>query len=242
MALRERDAHEDRRRRDLHAAWEEKVYQPIATQAHEHLNPPNRQAEQKLVGSKSVSFTLPDEKFKLKLIVDGDPLRKPLVETNMENAFHNAAGHVLGHAHSAPEFHVRRRPGHVLPHARSKPTFEPQNWTQVKLQGTLFGHFAQVCEHGPGFRRCRRGGTDMHAPDEGDGVPAVGKRTTRATGHNDLGILKGWTAAQGESSNFKASHGASCGAPAQDHYMYESGSHITDIEFPLGKKMFPEYH
>merc|ERR1719263_439633 len=132
--------------------------------------------------------------------------------------------------------------GHVIPGARSRPTLEPSLWSQEHLQGTLFGHFAQIAEQGAEFKRSRRGGTDIHIPDENDGVEAVGKRNTRAFGRNDLGILKGDTAAQGESSTKKTAWGAASGAPTQDHYTYETGTRVTDIEFPLGKRMFPEFH
>merc|ERR1719506_2039645 len=58
MALRERQDHEDKRRRELHANWDEQVYQPIAQQAYDHMNPPNRAIKQMLHGSKSVGFVL----------------------------------------------------------------------------------------------------------------------------------------------------------------------------------------
>jgi len=239
MALRERQAHEDKRKRELHAAWDEQVYQPIATQAYEHMNPPNRAVKQMLHGSKSVDFILPGDKKKLMANVDGDPNRKPVIEMAKENAFHQAASAVLGQSQSAPDLHMMA--GRVVPRARSRPSLEPTHWHQVALQGTMFGHFAQIAEHGAGFKRSLRGGTNVHIPDESDGVPAVGKRNTRAFGINDLGILKGDTAARGESSTHKQEWGAASGAPIQDHYTYETGTRVTDIEFPLGKRMFPEF-
>lgn len=240
MALRERQDHEDKRRRELHTNWDEQVYQPIALQAYEHMNPPNRAIKQMLHGSKSVGFILPETKKTLIANVDGDPNRKPVIEMAKENAFHQAASAVLGKSSSAPDMHMLA--GHVVPRARSRPTMEPSLWSQERLQGTMFGHFAQIAEQGFDFKRSRRGGTDVHIPDESDGVDAVGKRNTRAFGRNDLGILKGDTAAQGQSSNHKQTWGPSHGAPTQDHFTYETGTHVTDIEFPLGKRMFPEFH
>jgi hypothetical protein len=240
MALRERQDHEDKRKRELHANWDEQVYQPIAMQAYEHMNPPNRVIKQMLHGSKSVNFTLPDAKKTLVANVDGDPNRKPVIEMAKENAFHQAASAVLGQSRSAPALGMME--GRVVPRARSRPTMEPSLWSQEHLQGTLFGHFAQIAEHGVGFKRSRRGGTDIHIPDESDGVDAVGKRNSRANGRNDLGILKGDTAAAGESSAFKMEWGAASGAPTQDHYTYETGVRVTDIEFPLGKRMFAAFH
>jgi hypothetical protein len=240
MALRERQAHEDKRRRELHEHWDEHVYAPLAHQVYQHMNPPSRKVKQMMRGSKSVDFEWPDQKKTIYVHVDGDPNRKPVIEMAKENAFHLAASSVLGKSSSAPDLHVAA--GRVVPNARSRPTLEPATWHQTILQGTMFGHFAQVAEQGAGFKRARRGGTDVHVPDESDGVPAVGKRNTRAFGPNDTGILKGNTAAQGESSQHKTLWGAGCGGPAQDHYTYETGSRVTDIEFPLGKKMFPHFH
>lgn len=245
MALRERQAHEDKRRRELHSHWDEQVYQPLAQQAYDHLNPPSRAVKQMLNGSKGVDFDAnvdgdPTFKKQLRANVDGDPNRKPVIEMAKENAFHQAASAVLGKSASAPCLHTMA--GHVVPRARSRPTMEPELWTQVRLQGTLFGHFAQVAEQGADFKRSRRGGSHVHVPDESDGVDAVGKRNTRAFGRHDLGILKGDTATRGESAAHKQTWGAASGAPAQDHFTYETGTRVTDIEFPLGKKMFPTFH
>jgi len=238
MALRERQDHEDKRRRELHENWDAQVYQPLALQAYEHMNPPSRLMKQMVTGSKNVGFMLPDSKKTLVANVDGDPNRKPVLEMAKENAFHQAASAVLGKSYSAPLLMC----GHVLPRARSRPTLEPELYSQGKLQGTMFGHFAQIAEQGANFKRSRRGGTDIHIPDEADGVEAVGKRKTRSFGRHDLGILKGDTAAQGETASFKSSWGAASGAPAQDHFTYDQGMRVTDIEFPLGKRMFAEFH
>jgi hypothetical protein len=240
MALRERQDHEDKRRRELHDNWTEQVYQPIALQAYDHMNPPNRAIKQTLHGSKSVGFLLPTDKKTLVANVDGDPNRKPVIEMAKENAFHVVASAVLGHARSMNDLH--HMTGKAVPPARSRPTLEPSLWNQAKLQGTLFGHFAQIAEQGANFKRSRRGGTNIHIPDESDMVEAVGKRSTRTFGRNDPGILKGDTAAQGESSTFKTAWGSASGAPTQDHFTYETGTRVTDIEFPLGKKMFAEFH
>lgn len=240
MALRERQDHEDKRRRELHQNWDEQVFKPIAMQAYEHMNPPNRNVKQMLHGSKSVGFVLPGSKKTLVANVDGDPNRKPVIELAKENAFHQAANAVLGKSSSAPSLQVMA--GQVVPRARSRPTMEPELWSQGRLQGTLHGHFAQIAEQGAGFKRSKRGGTDVHVHDESDGVEAVGKRKTRSFGRNDLGILKGDTATQGECFVFRTHWGAAQGAPGQDHFTYEQGVRVTDIEFPLGKRMFSEFH
>lgn len=83
--------------------------------------------------------------------------------------------------------------------------------------------------------RARRGGCGVHLPDESDGHWVAGTRRSRV-GHRDMGILKGNVGSRGESSEFKTQQGASCGAPAQDHYSYEKSKEVTDMEFPPGKK------
>lgn len=241
VALLEREAHDNWRKQELYKDWDAKVFKPIAAQCHEHMNPANRAQQQASSGTKSVNFTLPDANAtrRLRAPVDGCPVRKPLVETARENAFHQAASQVLGHSQSAPDLRSNVTEGSVVPRARSRPTLEPEIWGHVKLQGTCCGHLAQISEQGANFKKGRRGGGGVHIPDESDGVPAVGKRTSRLNGHGDLGILQGNTASQGESARYKMSHGASCAAPSQDHYAFETGDRVTAMEFPLGKRMFP---
>eukprot|EP00927_Polykrikos_kofoidii_P019218 TRINITY_DN18967_c0_g1_i1.p1 TRINITY_DN18967_c0_g1~~TRINITY_DN18967_c0_g1_i1.p1 ORF type:complete len:454 (-),score=90.20 TRINITY_DN18967_c0_g1_i1:215-1576(-) len=262
IALRERETHEEQRRRELHAAWENKVHAPLANQAHERMNPPNRALQQKLMGSRSVEIRSPEEeyaKFALVENVADNPARKPVVDLAKENAFHQAATSVLRGSQSAPDLRkypcppevVAPWPGvmeggfapmrsSVVPRAVSRPVLEPMSWGQKDIQGTMFGHFAQAAEYGPGFRRGVRGGKDVHIPNSrDDGVLVAGSRKSRITGGGDVGILTGDTAASGESFAYKRDHGSGSGAPMQDHYTYETGTKVTDLEFPLGKRMFP---
>lgn len=95
-------------------------------------------------------------------------------------------------------------------------------------------------ENGPEFRRCRRGGTDAHIPDPSDGVLAAGTLKSKVHGLGDVGILRGTHNVQGEASLHKNLLGRSCGAPNQDHYAYETGAYVTDLEFPTRMKVFPE--
>jgi hypothetical protein len=333
MALREREAHEDQRRRELHAEWEENVHRPLADQAHDYMNPRNRHMEQGLMGSKSVDFQMPNQKFNMIANVRSDPARKPLVALAREEKFHRLANAVLCGSASAPSL-LQGTPGppHALApwpsfaavstpsrvinftpeklglkadwntgvvsyvheglqaHAKgvkpgwtiqaidghpyavhlldsrisgssaykvtfaetqaqsmvqkssTRPVFEPTGWGQREIQGSMFGHFAQVCEHGPGFKRSVRSGTDAHRPDVSDGVLVAGSRRSRVHGMGDIGTLRGDLASLGESAQHKTMVGSSCGAPGQDHYAFETGSRVTDLEFPLGKKMFKEFH
>ena len=87
----------------------------------------------------------------------------------------------------------------------------------------------------------------QHTHDAGrDGVATAGKRTVRvgprAVAHSDPGLLDGHDrGSRGEAAQHWTRQGASSGAPAQDHYTYEVGARVTDMEFPLGKKLFPTW-
>lgn len=257
MDLRERSEREEARRRELYKDWDENIFQPMAAQAHRRLNPPDRRFEQALSGTRSVTWSLPgDEEIRLIHKVRDCPVRRPMVEHAKENAFHLAAEKVLGRSQSAPILRGGAASGgldlpsrtsgvlgytedEIIPKARSKETLDPTVWSQTRIQDTLYGHFAQKSEQGKGFKACIRQGPNMHLPDESDGVPVAGVRFSRATGYNDKGILVGERAARGESSVCKTFHGRSSAAPAQDHFTFETGRRVTDLEFPLGRRPPP---
>lgn len=241
LDLRDREEREAMRRQARHDEWNEKVYHPMASQAFDYLNPPDRAALQKQVGYKRVSWNMPGRKFKLSANVHEDPNRRPIVDNARESSFHQTAGLMLGQSQSAPNIHTVAATSHgsFLPRALSRPVLEPTNWSHVALQGTLYGMAAQVAEHGPGFTRTKRGGPDVHLPDETDGVPVAGTRLHRAEGYCHKGILHGDVATSGESSGLRMEHGAGWGAPAQDHFLFETGHNVTNLEFPLGKRAFP---
>jgi len=248
--IRHLERHQEERRRELYMHFDENVNMPLATQVFNHLNPPDRALHQRLMNSKTVSWQLPSDQFHLVANVDKDPVRRPVIENARENAFHQAATSLLGRSNSSPDIFQRSmmidrhsgQPGGVVPRALSRPVLEPMEWTPVKLQGTPYGRFSQICEHGPGFPRTVRGGTDKFLPDESDGITTAGVRASRLHGFGDKGILKGDLCTSGEAAAYRSWEGASSGAPAQDHYTYEKGDRITDLEFPLGKKIFPEFH
>lgn len=235
------------RRWDLYSQWDENVAHRLAKQAFESLNPADRSAQQKLSGSRHISWKLPNEKPLLKLDVTKDPIRRPLLEAEYEKAFDEVAQAVLGCPRNPTTILKRsvfmdgtRRSGGAR--ALSRPVLEPTDWGQQQLQGTLFGRFAQACEEGPDFVRARKGGPNVFIPDESDGNLVAGTRTSREFGHHDMGILKGNKCSRGECSEYKTHEGVSSGTPAQDHFTFQNTKEITDLEFPLGKKVFPEFH
>ena len=82
------------------------------------------------------------------------------------------------------------------------------------------------------------GGPNRHIPDETDSA-AAGTRVSRARGFGDKGVLRD-EVAMGETRDFRDGSGAGSAAPAQDHFGFQSGKAIVDLEFPPGKKTFPE--
>lgn len=246
--VRQHELHEEQRRRDLHANWGEKVYQPLETQILDHMNPPHRALEQSLSGSKSVGFQIPGQSFKLQVHREDDPTCREMADHAWEDAFDREATAVLSGFSTWDLRAAGADPNRGLspPAARSKPVLDPTMWGQQKLQGTLFGRFAQVVEEGPNVRMGKRGAPDISAPCESDGVACAGKRSIRAgphvVQHHDTGMLRRDGAAwNGESFLNRSSYGASSGAPVQDHYTYETGGRVTDVEFPLGKRMYPSF-
>jgi len=249
LALRERNERLDNQVRQLHAEMEEKIFDPMERQCGTYLNPPDRHAEIEQSGSKKVDFKIPGQTFRLSYNALQDPARRPLVEAAKENAFHVAAEQFLRKSQSAPGLHGLLKQGApapnrngIVPQSLSRPSLEPENWHQVALQGTLFGHNAQVSEQGHGFKRARRGGSNVHVPDESDGVIPAGTRKSRTLGINDKGILHAARAAGGETTDYRTDVGHSSSAPAQDHYTFEVGQHAAALEFPLGKRLFPDFY
>lgn len=246
-ALREGMTRERHRRRELHEAWDSKVHQPLANQAHDHLNPPNRRKQQLIAGTKSVALCVsPDkQKPKLKANILEDPARKPVIDFCLERAFHTDAEAVLRGSQSAPDLHPGQRTigaSPLLQRAMGRPTLEPTAWGQVTIEGTMLGHVAKVGGPGSEMKRSKKGGANVHVPDENDGILVAGTRVSRERGNRDLGILRGDYAARGEASQHKTDCGRSSGAPLQDHYGFHGGREVSDLEFPAGKRMFPEFH
>jgi len=244
--LRDRSEYEEQRRRGLHEEWQNNVHWPLNEQADRHLNPPNRALEQQRSGIKSVGWNLPEDEFKIKVMPHQDPNRRLLADHARDNAFHQTAEQLLvskqncmpqkmlARSQSAPQLQAGQ--SSVIPRARSREVLDPTVWSQHRIQGTLYGFWAQTAEHGEGFRRAIRGGADAHIPDETDGVMVAGSRMSRTHGYHDKGILKGERASRGEAAEHKQHHGSSSGVPAQDHFNFERGTYITDLEFPKGKR------
>lgn len=246
--IMERDQEKACRRRQLHDVWLDQVYQPLQDQAHRHLNPTNRRLSQRLRGSKSVDFLLPEpEPFKLR-VPSRDPTKEAVRGRAREMAFHQAACAVLGTSRSAPELGALmcRSPASRSPPRRCvqgmRPTVDMALTGQAHVEaaiGLLRGHERTAYDPGDASRMLR-GGAGAHLPDEGDGVPCAGKR--RLPGGRDgagMGILAGGRAANGESSLLKTASGTSCGAPAQDHFEVDRSSRTLEAEFPKGKRCFP---
>jgi len=247
MTLQRHEIRDKERRCDLHAKWEENVYEPLESQIVNHMNPPDRALQQTLAGSKSVGMLIPGESFKLQTHLEDDPTWREISDNTWEETFDREASAVLYGLNTTLNATLRDSSRGMHPAAaKSRPVLDPTKWDQLKFQGTLYGRFAQVVEEGPNARMGKRGGPDIFAPSESDGVPTAGKISVRAgprlTRHHDVGMLRrDGVAWSGEASLRKTWHGASSAAPVQDHYTYETGAPVTDVEFPLGKRKVPHF-
>jgi hypothetical protein len=221
----------------LHRKWSENVYSKIQKQLHRHINANVIRA----VEPKHVAFTEPDQQASCTLRLDDDPLKQELRAQDEEDNVKRQL-HALARSKSVDVRLAAEDTGNFPARARSRPVLEPTDWGQNRLQATGCGHMAQVAETGgASFRTLRRFGHNVFVPDESDNIPACGKRRTRWA-WNDAGILKGDQAHRGQADGFKTPEGQSCGAPMQDHFLFETGTRVTDNEFPLGKKMYPHLH
>lgn len=248
--------HQEKRRRELFNSWDNQVFQPMASQMFEHMNPPDRQKIQQLTGVKSVSFALPGETFRTHSNVRKDPVRQSLVAAARENSFHQAATALL---ELPPEFRIAGRPrcmqrsaslptmsqggnvnGPLIPAARQREMFHPTLWGQLEHSATLVGSLAQAAEQP--FHRALRTGADVFLPDESDGVPAAGTKISRVSGYNDKGVLRGQIGRLGETSEIRTADGGLSCAPGQDHYHFPLAPDSAALEFPLGKRIFPQFH
>lgn len=248
MELRKFDADQQSKIYEHYLEWDEKIFKPAAGRCYHQMNH-HRPTQQLRSGRKSVGFTLPQEPFRMHVDMSQDPCKKHLLQDAQEKAFHKAAESLLGRSKSAPDFsagvdglHERGGTVAIIPRALSRPVLEPNNWSQVEIQGSGFGRFAQNCEAGKDAVRFRKGGPNafVGSVNERDGVMVAGTKHSRTLGYGDIGVLRDDVALRGESFDYNNGIGASSGAPAQDHFTYEKGTAITDLEFPLGKRVFPE--
>lgn len=248
MELQEFDANEVNRRMGLLHEWEQQCWTPIAQQAFHKMNPPTYSKQFK--GSRKVAFQLPNDVFRFKVDSKKDPTLRCLLQHAEEEAFDKYVTATLGRSQSVPAhkqvlrlMQAQETPAvGFLPRAVTRPVLEPELWSSTQIEGTMFGRFATATAWGAEGRRLRRGGADVFIPDESDGVPPAGTRMSRTLGPYDKGILQGDCGFLGESSAFKTRSGAGPVAPCQDHFDFDVSQEATNLEFPQGKKLFPEFH
>lgn len=231
-----------RRKAQRFQDWNTNVYESIQRQMERILNPVDRQLLQSFSGVKNVDFTLPH----VEPIARSDNFRDNPAYAERNRHYQECLTRRKMDILVEPEdtAETERILAGEIPirdprHGRSKPVLEPELWDQLKLQATPYGHFAQACAEGPGFRTIVKMGN--HCPSEEDGVEAAGKRKTRWT-KNDVGLLQGETAKRGQSIEHRTDLGSSSGAPSQDHYTFPQTRKATDNEFPLGKRIFSWKH
>lgn len=232
--LRKTEAEEFRRRQVRHDDWEEAVFQPVQSHLMQHFNTSSP-------SSRSVSFPEAGQ-GKRSFGAMKDPIKREMAERAQEEAFDRDASQFLSRTVPSRMTDIGQTSPVSLLKARSRTTLDAASWGQLKLQALPYGSFAQTAELGP-VRAWKRPGV---APDENDGVPVAGKRTVRSgphsVRHGDLGQLRPDNAVhRGEAAKYKTWTGASSAAPAQDHYTFRTDGVAADMEFPLGKRVFPQW-
>jgi len=253
--IRHQSMSEFKKHANMYGEWNDKIFGNLQGQVGRHLNPPDRSLKASFQGSKSVDFQLPGQEFRGKVSLKADPAKQQLNKRAEEESFRRTAENVFraSRVHTNPFTRssvgfdpLALDPEPELdpdPRAMSRPVLDPVEWSQVRLQDTPYGFFAQATEASASgiMKKQLKQGPGVFIPSEKDGVPASGKRRTRFE-RNNLGVLQGEFAQRGETIQFKQKAGGGSGAPAQDHYLFEKGVRVTDYEFPLGKKIFKHMH
>eukprot|EP00927_Polykrikos_kofoidii_P011194 TRINITY_DN14728_c1_g1_i1.p1 TRINITY_DN14728_c1_g1~~TRINITY_DN14728_c1_g1_i1.p1 ORF type:complete len:401 (-),score=80.00 TRINITY_DN14728_c1_g1_i1:55-1167(-) len=224
---------EEKRRADLYQKWDNEVYQRVDANLNRFLTD---------------SVPAPSEDgWREELRHDDCPMKHEMRQQAKEEKFHRIANAIIntGTSQVSMQEDIRQREkveGLIRERGKSRPVLPPELWAQQHQYASPNGHFAQACERdsqGLGFHTSRRMGPNAHLPDERDGIPMAGKTKVRFE-RNCLGMLAGDLATRGEAARYKQEHGASSGAPCQDHYDYAVGNAIVDAEFPVGKRYYPK--
>lgn len=225
--IAEHEAEKARKRHELHGRWDAQVAQRVERQLLKYSGPASARA---------------DPGFRERLRASDHPGSQELRQQQAEERFHQAAALVL---EGSPRAEVRERQGQrvlvqqaVANREGTRPMLPVEAWGQIQHHASPLGGFAQGCERGTRSLSARRMGASAHCVDESDGVPAAGKTRTRFA-RNLLGMLEGSLAREGEAARHKLAHGASSGAPCQDHFFYPQGNEVVDAEFPVGRRCYP---
>lgn len=175
------------------------------------------------------------------LLKSDDPVKTFVRDLQAEESFHRVANAII---QGSPRQEVSEQVNDrrliaeaVANRERCRPMLPVEHWDQQHHYALPCGCFTQGYQN-EGYRTARRMGTDTHRIDESDGVTAAGKTKTKYE-KNQLRMLEGNLAREGESARHKQVHGASSGAPCQDHFHFDQGIQIVDAEFPRGKRMYP---
>lgn len=239
--IRQQEMEDEKKRRDMYDKWDSEVCQRIEMQMAKFMtrkNPPPPGAPT----------------FREELLTSDDPTKRCLRDQTAEEDFRRYADLViqgqatdLGAQQMSLREAVRQREATeaaVRNRSTSRPVLPTESWGQSELFASPYGYFAQRCQaaaDGGVFCSAKRMGSDVHRPDETDGVQAAGKTRTKTRTYlerNQVGVLAGNHAKEGESARHKKSCGAGSGAPCQDHFNYERQQHVVEGEFPVGKKCF----
>lgn len=188
-----------------------------------------------------------------------DPIKRDLHQKHTEDTFRRTAdsiifgltpGQIASAANTAQGFFPEQEPLSLKELDKlwqdrdtSRPALAVDTWGQLKFSATNHGFFSSTRANERGiFHTQKRLGKDRHIPTDADGIICAGTRKTRLGATGDMGTLTGDWNKRGLTSLYRQAHGPSQGAPGQDHYSFETGVHITDQEFPLGKRILKNAH
>merc|ERR1712232_236939 len=149
LQLRQWQEEHENKRCDMYNAWDEKIYEPIARQTHDHVN--NTRAEkQRQLGKKAVAFQLGKPKAYVRS--SEDPAKQLQVSKVQEDEFIRESEGVLGpklgqRSCSAPSIiaPISNAPGMAgascdaavaqrpltVPLASSRPILDPVEWNPI---------------------------------------------------------------------------------------------------------------
>mmetsp|Transcript_40432 Transcript_40432/g.125833 ORF Transcript_40432/g.125833 Transcript_40432/m.125833 type:complete len:381 (+) Transcript_40432:51-1193(+) len=239
--IQEREAELAARRLRLHQGWEAAAAQTAVLSA---SRPAGAQTARGSSAAPTPAGGEPprgEPRAPLSARVAVHPGARDLRQRLAEERFHRAACLALAPSPRGEqrEGEQRRQMAEVTAAARgrSRVMLEAEAWGPADRLASPHGHLSRTRPGSSSVHTARRLGAGAHGIDESDSVPAAGKTRTRFQ-RNLLGMLEGSLAREGEAVRYKTAHGGSCGAPCQDHFLYEQGNAIVDAEFPSGKRTY----
>lgn len=212
--IKHHELEKKQRKEDAYLEWDAAIHQPLQSHLRSKL-------------TRTSGAPAPLGPHSARLFSDNAPARQCLSERDREEAFHRFAESVIDPSKSRGSVRSKSE--------RCRKTHPVELWGPKEHFDTPYGYFVQRCDNSMQTRSALKMGTNMHQPDESDGVPAAGKVKRSAGDSGQLRMLGGTLAKQGEAAFYKRDYGAGSIAPLQDHYFFERGSGVVNAEFPSSR-------